>query len=244
LPAGYDGTRFAPLIVNFHGGAGNADKHDTNTSMSKIASQRGYLVVTPNGLDLPRATWNVEQGSERDADRAFIHDLLAELQTTLCIADTRIFATGHANGGEFASLVVCSEPYEFSAMALVSAGPSQSCPDDVQPALLLVAGSADGGLVLGNRSVGYDGAVLVANAWADHDACGGDPVIKELEAGVQQTAFVDCAKGDVVLLTIVDGRHPWPGSRVAADLDDNSEAGKTFSATNAILDFFEGRLGA
>ena len=38
LPSGYDGTQAAPMVVNLHGFGGTTQKHDENTSMSKVAN--------------------------------------------------------------------------------------------------------------------------------------------------------------------------------------------------------------
>jgi polyhydroxybutyrate depolymerase len=55
LPAGYDGTEPAPLVVNLHGFGGDIEDQDQTTDLPDAAGERGYIVVTPQGapLDVP-----------------------------------------------------------------------------------------------------------------------------------------------------------------------------------------------
>jgi polyhydroxybutyrate depolymerase len=46
----------------------------------------------------------------------------------------------------------------------------------------------------------------------------------------------------VVLMSVIDGGHPWPGGPAANNREGNSEAGRTFPATNTILDFFDAHV--
>jgi len=52
LPPGYDGTEPAPLILNLHGFGGTIDEQDESTQLPELAGQRGYIVVTPQGLPI------------------------------------------------------------------------------------------------------------------------------------------------------------------------------------------------
>ncbi|HEY6415476.1 MAG TPA: hypothetical protein VIX41_04540, partial [Acidimicrobiales bacterium] len=55
LPPGFDGTEPAPLVFNLHGFGGDIASQDTSTDLPRLAGQRGYIVVTPQGapLDVP-----------------------------------------------------------------------------------------------------------------------------------------------------------------------------------------------
>ena len=239
LPAEYDGSLAAPMLVNFHGHGFSAERHDSNTSMSKVATRRGFVVVTPDSNTEP-ASWNVRADPDRDDDFEFIHSLVAELMTRLCVDPGRIFATGHSNGSVFAAYLVCSAPYEFAAVAMVAGTALWLCPDDVRPSVMSIAGTAD-------KANPYDGdedsggSVLdVIGSWAAHNGCNLEPAASEPEAGVDELRYTGCTNGGVVvLLTVNGGGHPWPGTPIARAVDENSDAGRDLDATSTILDFFE-----
>ncbi len=238
----YDGTRAAPLILNFHEHSSSGSLHDKYTLMGNLATQRGYIVVSPDSTSSP-PSWNTRAATNRLDDFAFAHGLVSQLLTTMCVDPTRIYAAGHSNGGMFAALLVCSAPYEFAAVAVVGAVPLSSCPAEVQPAVIEILGTADaitlyeGRITLEGRIV-KPSAVESINSWALHAGCVDPPATVLVEDGVEAMRFDGCSGADVVLLTVIGGAHPWPGGSVARISAENSEAGRTFPATETILNFF------
>jgi polyhydroxybutyrate depolymerase len=241
VPTGYDGTRATPLILNFHEHSSNGAQHDGYTSMGRQGNQRGYIVVSPDSTTQP-PSWNVRSDPKRLDDYAFGHGLVAELQTTMCIDAARIYAAGHSNGGMMAAGLVCSAPHEFTALAAVSAVPIASCPAEVRPSVIQILGTADE-LTLYRGRTNRPGAVESVRSWARHAKCAEPPIEAAVADGVEATRYDNCGGADVVLLTVIDGAHPWPGGTVARTRSlGNSEAGRTFPATATILDFFDAHI--
>jgi polyhydroxybutyrate depolymerase len=126
---------------------------------------------------------------------------------------------------------------------MVSATTPSTCPAGVTPATIAVAGTADpqvpyaGGLVRGS-TIPIPPAQTVIGGYAKKYGCEASPARTEPQAGVEELRYAHCA-GDteVVLDTIVGGTHPWPASADAVRDPTNSVAGKTFPATDRILDF-------
>jgi polyhydroxybutyrate depolymerase len=238
LPRAYDNSWAAPLIVNLPGYGATAAQHDAITSMSKVAKRDGFIVVTPDATGDP-PSWNVRGDTNRPDDVAFFAGLMTELGTILCVESDQVFIVGHANGGRFAATVACAVPvFTAIAMVSVSTAPETDCGAQVQPAVLEIAGTADAT----NPYEGDDkqpGAQAAVAAWAEHDGCTGDPTTADVTDGVQSMQYAGCAVGTVTLLTVTGGANPWPGSSVAAAFPGNSEAGKTFDATGAVVDFFD-----
>jgi polyhydroxybutyrate depolymerase len=52
LPEGYDGSEPAPLVLNLHGFGGTIEGQDESTDLPAQGNQRGYVVVTPQGLPI------------------------------------------------------------------------------------------------------------------------------------------------------------------------------------------------
>ena len=51
VPAAYDGTGATPIVVNLHGFTSTAEQQDAFSAMPERAGDRGYVVVSPQGLD-------------------------------------------------------------------------------------------------------------------------------------------------------------------------------------------------
>jgi polyhydroxybutyrate depolymerase len=243
LPRGYDNTWAAPVVVSLPGYGATAAQFDAITSISRVAKRRGFIVVTPDATGEP-PSWNVRADEDRPDDVAFIHALMAEVRQILCVQEDHAFVVGHANGGKFAAAIACSAPTEFAAVALVSAIEVPTCADDVQLPLLLIAGTADETNPYEGDGAKQPGAIEAAEAWAIHDACVAQPAAEDLDEGVQALEYNDCTTGSVVLVTVTGGANPWPGGTIAATYEGNSEAGRTFDATDAVLDFFKALVDA
>jgi polyhydroxybutyrate depolymerase len=242
VPSGYDGRYATPLILNFHEHSSNGAQHDTYTEMGSQGTERGYIVISPDSSS-PPPSWNVRDASNRLDDFAFAHGLVAELQSTMCIDGGRIYAAGHANGGMFAAALACSAPYEFAAVAVVAAVPRPSCPPDVQPDFLQILGTADE-LTVYEGTDQRPGAYTSIESWAVHAGCADPPIVEMVADGVELLSHKGCTGADVDLLTVIGGAHPWPGGRVARNREGNSRAGRTFPATETVLDFFDAHVAA
>jgi polyhydroxybutyrate depolymerase len=242
VPADYDGRSAFPLAFSFHGFASNGAASEANTSMGAKGAARGYVVVTPSS-DPPE--WNLFTDPARADDYAFVHALAADIKSRLCIDPERVYAAGHSNGSAFVGFLVCKPPFEFAAVAMVSATVPSTCPDGVAPAALAIAGTADpqvpyAGGTVGGSTIGIPAATDTVAAYVTHYHCGADGAKDTPLAGVDRVRYFGCVDGAEVLFdTIVGGTHPWPGSSAAVADQANSAAGRQFDATSEIFDFFD-----
>jgi polyhydroxybutyrate depolymerase len=242
LPASYDGRTLVPLVLDFHGFASDGATEEANTALGTKGTARGYIVVTPTS-DPPE--WNEFGAADRADDFGFVHALVADLQARLCIDLSRTYAAGHSNGSAFVGFLACKPPLVFAAIAMVSATIPSLCPDDTGPSVLAIAGTADpqvpydGGAV-GGSTIQIPGVVATLNGYASHYHCDPAATPDVPGEGVQRIRFHGCVRRiDVVLDTVVGGTHPWPGGPEARSDASNSQAGRDFDATSAILDFFD-----
>lgn len=240
VPADDDGRTARPLVLNLHGHGGSMTQQETNTRLGELGAARGVVVVTPEALGSPRR-WNFDRAPGQADDYGFLHALLADVTATLCIDPERVALAGHSNGSAFAALLACDPPYEARALAMVSATVPPSCPDGVAPSVLAIHGTADATVPYDGGALG--GARLVVDRWAERSGCVAPPREEEIFPGVVQRSFDGCAGGAAVTLDSVQGGvHAWPGSAAAIARRENSEAGRTFPASERILDFFTERL--
>lgn len=125
----------APVLLVFHGHGG------TMRFMARKGFQREWpeaIVVCPQGLPTatPRdpegkkAGWQVRAGTYGDRDLKFVDAILKSLREKYRVDDSRVYATGHSNGGAFTYLLWAERGKEFAALA----------PSSAPGAVLLAAG--------------------------------------------------------------------------------------------------------
>ncbi|MBW8813399.1 MAG: hypothetical protein JF588_08230 [Caulobacterales bacterium] len=239
LPSGYDGRRPYPLILDFHGHNGSKEKHDAATQMSAKGAARGFIVVTPDAIP---PNWNVREEAGRAHDFAFVEALLAELGATLCIDEARIYAAGFSNGSAFAGLLACRPPNRFAAVAMAAGTPPLTCPKDVAPPTLFIRGTGD--LTVPYQGGVLGGALTSTARYAAAYGCSPDPAHEPVMAGVERLRYGGCRDGgEVILDTVEGGAHVWAGGPKAALMPGNSEASRSFPATDEVLSFFERHAG-
>lgn len=113
LPAGYDGTKPVPMVILLHGTSGTIQSIEDYTGMVPAASQRGYAVLTPQGVGAPDGSlpthWTVPGFDPPDAadDVAYVSGLVDTVTRAYCVDASRVFATGISGGAAFATELAC-----------------------------------------------------------------------------------------------------------------------------------------
>jgi len=211
----------APLVLFFHGGAGNARGAASRYAFSQAA--HGAIVVYPEGID---HHWSDGRDYFRNADDVeFVRALLARLEQRWKIDRARVFAVGHSNGGIMIYTLACRLPGAFAAIGtLGSALPVNDVPrcGNAKPVSVIAIHGTEDPLVPYDGG-GLHGAMLGAqkNAafWARADGCDSMPTRTELPPAAASSAthatrieFSACAsRRSVVLYVLVGGGHGWPG---------------------------------
>lgn len=104
-------ARAAPaLILNFHGGGGEAMAHQKYVRMDALAEREGFIAVYPFGsgrLKEKLLTWNAgtccgSAARENVDDVGFVAALLDDLAARMSYDRARVYATGHSNGAMMA----------------------------------------------------------------------------------------------------------------------------------------------
>ncbi len=113
-----------PIVFAFHGHGGNS-----RNAARKFAFQKYWpeaMVVYMQGLPTPgklfdpegkRNGWQHGSGDQDDRDLKFFDTVLSSLHKKYKIDDSRIYATGHSNGGAFTYLIWATRPHVFAAVA-------------------------------------------------------------------------------------------------------------------------------
>ena len=260
IPPQYDGTKPLPLVMFFHGGMGTAKHAASAYGWNEKADKEGFLVVYPNGTG-PIQTWNATHGCgsafrNNVDDVGFVKAILQDLNAKAKVDPKQIYATGMSNGAMLAHRLAAEMSQVFAAVAPVAgaiggkenaSAPEKRIPQPANPvAMIIIHGKAD-------QNVLYDGGETKAGAekgridlsiaeavsfWTKADGCSATPKKEELNNGtVIKETYASETGADVVLYTIVDGAHAWPGgTRMRRKALGDKPQG--FSATDQAWDFF------
>lgn len=230
-----------PVVLNFHGGGGNARIQKSYSRMDKAADRDGYVAVYPNGtsgIGDRLLTWNAGKccgPAERYKvdDVGFVLVVLEDLARHMAYDRARVYATGLSNGAMMAYRLAVEVPDRFAAVAGVAGAMTLSDFSPTLPVPVMHIHSEDDSLALYGGGMGI--AFPMTNAhhsvdsmigkWVIHNRCPAEPRITATLKGnpgavdAAHTAtryfYGPCRGGaEVVLWRLTGAGHVWPGGQI------------------------------
>ncbi len=202
---------------------------------NRVADANGFLAVYPEGID---RSWNDGRGADTHAgaagvdDVGFVAALIDHLIAAYDVDPARVYATGMSNGGMFTQQLGCRLSAKLAAIAPVAGSLPAVHESDCTLAeplpVLQIHGTADrivpyeGGVVRvtsGRGGAGTQPVLSVADTqqlWRAENQCP-PPVTSRPEARADDGTSVTIetsrcpSNADVVLYTVTNGGHTWPG---------------------------------
>jgi polyhydroxybutyrate depolymerase len=228
----------APVVLVLHGAGGDANRIRgfVGRELERLARERGFVVVYPNGY---AGHWNDCRANapypakwRNIDDREFVRGMALWLRGRYGVDLDRIRVIGYSNGAHLAFRLALETPGEIQAIAAFGAGLPVAEELDCREAgvgvpVMLVNGTADeispyrGGVVIGPDGHRL-GRVRSATATAEYFARLAGYRGKPFKAGVlpsatgrgsavRRTAWTRPGAPEVALYTIVGGGHAIPG---------------------------------
>lgn len=259
------GGRALPVVLVFHGGGGDIGGIVRATGMDETAQKYGFLAVYPSGTKSRIGnfrTWNAGDCCGRAAekkvdDMAYVAAVLDDLAKRYTIDRSRVYATGHSNGGMISWRLACERPDLVAAIA-PNAGAARletlHCVKGPPVPVLHFHGTADPcatyksgmcgdcfGDLLRSRGIPMPvqrrmcvGAVEQTDQWATFEGCAAGTREFFKEGAATCTEHLACPAGAAVQLCTLQGAgHTWPGGRDdinACATDPESRACKEWRA--------------
>lgn len=118
------GSAQSPLVFVFHGHGGGMRQVSRSFRISEYWPEA--IVVCMQGLNTPgqltdpegkKTGWQKKAGDQGDRDLKFFDAVLTSVKSDYRVDSSRIFATGHSNGGAFTYLLWAERYDVFAAMA-------------------------------------------------------------------------------------------------------------------------------
>jgi polyhydroxybutyrate depolymerase len=217
----------APLVLVFHGFTRGPEDAESQSDMSALAAEHGFVAVYPAGTGFPRR-W-LSGAAQGGQDVAFARDLVALISGAVAIDLGRVYAAGMSNGGGMAARLACDAADLVAAIGPVAAAyPAGPCEPSRPVPVVAFHGTADPIVPYEGRGEALLPVEGVMAGWVERNGCDPAPVVAEVAAEVTLLAWDGCTGGaDVWLYRVAEGRHGWPGS------GDTSPWGATTDAVSA-----------
>ncbi len=240
VPPSYNGSPI-PLVFNFHGYGSNSTQEQNLSGMSQKADEAGFIVVYPDGLvsypETVRQAWYTGPGEQGDTDRQFVRDLIEYLSGMYTIDPKRIYATGISNGGGMTDRMACDLADVIASVAPVAG--AFSLREDCNPSRAVPVLAFHG---LDDHITSYAGDEPYAPpiedwaaGWARRNECISGPELSAPVDTVTVRTWTGCKENaDVILYTLEDHGHSWPGSSIMP----GSITSQAVDATDVMWDFF------
>jgi polyhydroxybutyrate depolymerase len=251
----------APLVIVLHGRGGTGRHIQAYTEFDALADTEGFITVYPDGIDYG---WdfvrNIPGYTSTYDDTAFLIALLDQIAAEYPVDLSRVYMAGFSNGGFMTQRVACENPTRFAAFASVAAsgfgGMRQVClqPGAETAPMLLMHGTYDNivlwdgmSITRGERTVRITYPVPETLAyWAEFNSCQPEAQTKRLPVlgmspgtNVRVLTVVCPEDASVVLYTIVNGGHNWPGHPRGIPAEVAGNVNRDIDANREIWKFFE-----
>jgi polyhydroxybutyrate depolymerase len=230
LPPGYDPAKPVPVVLNFHGGGGNADTQRRQSRMNEVADRHGFIVVYPDGtggIAGRLLTWNADTccgSASRDKvdDVGFVSKLLDELPKQYAVDSRRVYATGMSNGAMLCYKLACELAPRIAAIGPVSGPMNVAGPEPKRPVPVIhFHGLADQNALF-KGGVGPHSIAKIENRsipdtiawWVKVNHCLPEPAEEkktDLYTLSRYAPAKDQPGAPVELYALTDGGHAWPG---------------------------------
>jgi polyhydroxybutyrate depolymerase len=252
-PSSYNANRPMPLVIVFHGHNGTGASIAEVTSFNKLAQEKGFIVVYPDGID---HNWNLRGNySGKESDISFVTALLDHLQQIRNIDSRKIYATGFSKGAIFTQNLACELPDKFAAFASVAGALpvrlQPKCQPHIPVSMLMINGTNDSAVLYEGDETNKKGALVsvpqTVNFWLAHNQCTSPNEVKQLPTPkpnnhfkVNSSRYLNCSGGsEVIFDSILDGGHSWPGGASKDASINQFNANLGFNASETIWDFFD-----
>jgi polyhydroxybutyrate depolymerase len=254
VPSSYTGNNAVPLILDFHGGGGNAASEMGHSGFRELSDSEGFIVAYPNGngrFEDKLLTWNGGTCcgyavTKNIDDVGFVRVVITEIEARYKIDPKRVYSTGLSNGAIMSHRLACDASDIFAAIAPVAGTLNYIRCDPAQPVAVIEFHGTEDEHIRYNGGAGPDSLVDVPFAsvkdsvdfWVNVDQCETTPEIESF-SDIKHDTYSGCAQGtSVELYTIIGGKHAWPGSGGPA-WPGGDEPTDTISATQLIWEFFK-----
>ena len=230
IPKSYNENTPMPVMLNFHGFGGTAERHLKNADMRILSESKGFILIYPQGTLLGNYPhWNpssIGEGNKSGADDlGFIDKLLTSLPERINIDNSRIYACGYSNGGFFSYGLACNLKEQIAAIGSVAgtmvSDTYENCQASVPMPMINIHGAKD-------PIVPYEGAPgllpidTVLDFWSELNLA--EDMQTSFFEGVENYVYKDSLGIPLVShFKIINGSHTWDYNSLLSNNSSTNE---------------------
>ncbi|HEX3659620.1 MAG TPA: PHB depolymerase family esterase [Pirellulales bacterium] len=251
VPPQYDPQKPASVVLAYHGAFNNGTIMVLFSGLNRKADKAGFVVVYPEGTGKgPVLFFNPDRKPRKGwpDDVRFTDKLLDDLATVVNVDPKRVYATGVSNGGMMCYRLAADLSQRIAAIAPVAGTMTFSECKPARPVSIIhFHGTKDQFVPLEGKKgviIQFRPIDKIMRAWAAIDGCPTTPKLELLPdkandgTRVTRTTYGPGKEGsEVVLYTIENGGHTWPGRNPGFQFLGKST--QDISANDLIWDFFQ-----
>jgi polyhydroxybutyrate depolymerase len=254
-PQDFDAEKSYPLVVVFHGAGGSGIELLKATGLKDLASEQGYLIAFPNGVEQGWGYLDKEEQHTREVyteDWNFFTALVDDTANFAQVDPSRVYVIGFSNGGSLAYRIMCEHPDRVAGVVVIastlSSYTADQCINTAPVPLMMVLGTADRTFPFGGSAeIKSDGRLILQFSFqqqmtflAQHQKCslagGTTSNVNSMESPIRvvRDFYDQCPGGAPILLyALIDYEHGYGG--LATIVREDGTAG---TLENAMFDFF------
>jgi polyhydroxybutyrate depolymerase len=245
IPQGYNPNKLTPVTIFWHALDAAPEVTRSNTDIDQVAANLGNVMVYPSSSDL---SWNAggcctqETGAPKRDETVFAKELIAQVQSKVCVDPKRIYAMGFSNGGMLTQLLACKMADVFAAAAPSASAltiPTSQCMPSRSIPVYMINGTADP-LVSYSAASLTIGSISVTDTfafWGMANQCTGMPVNTLTKGAVSCSTYKQCAGGAQVTLCTAQGMgHCEPGMKAQSATNCYTSQGVALGPPNNDID--------
>jgi polyhydroxybutyrate depolymerase len=250
-----------PLLIQLHGGGGEGRQLNALTGFYALADKQKFIVFSPDAIERNwndgRGDFNARSHVTNVDDVGFISFLIDSAVSELNADPGRVYLTGISNGALMTHRASCQLSQKIAAIACVAGNFPYGMASVLSPSrpmpVLLINGTDDPLVPYNGGNITFGalvrGKVLsvadTVSFWATKNGCRADPAISNLPdvaddgTSVVTSRYPVCAgSAEVILYTINNGGHTWPGGLQYLPEGMIGKTCRDFNASEAIWGFF------
>lgn len=255
IPKGYDASKPTPVVLALHGAAMDGSMMVWFSGLNRKSEDAGFIVVYPSGTGTASfRTWNaggfsgrMAKGKAEDVD--YIGKVLDDLGTVVKLDKKRVYACGMSNGGMMCYRLAAELSDRIAAIAPVAGTIAIEDSKPGRPVSVIHFHGTKDSIVPFEMAKGKSppfmklkGVEDSVQTWVKLNGCDGKPTSDNLatdgdDLKVSRRTYGNGKDGaEVVLVTIEEGGHTWPGQKPPVGFIGKSTS--KFSANDLMWEFF------
>jgi|GEM_PF-3007403 len=260
-PKDFDPEKSYPLVVVFHGAGGSGIEMLTGTGLKELASEQGYLIAFPNGVEQGWGYLDKEELNSGDVytdDWNFFAALVDDAENYAHVDQNRVYVIGFSNGGSLGYRIMCEYAERLAGVVVIASTLSSfsfnECVNTDPVPLMMILGTADRIFPFGGSAeIKSDGRLILQFSFqqqmsflAQHQRCslagGTTRTVSTMESPIRvvRDFYDQCTGGEPILLyALIDYEHGY-GGLASITLEDGARG----TLENAMFEFFAAYPGA